>query len=318
MVISNMKKPIVWTLVEQGLIGTEKQCIGVAEALGVTPVLKRFTLKQPWKTLSPYISLGIMQGYKGDALTPPFPDVIIASGRKAVAPALWIKQQSPKTIVVCLQDPRWHRSKFDLIATPYHDPATGHNVIKTYGAANSITPERLTAAAQKWAPTFTHLGTPRIAVLIGGNSRAHKLTPKITQTLALQLKQLAQNGAGVMITASRRTGSENQKILADTLNGSTAYLWDGTGDNPYEGFLALADYILVTQDSVSMTSEAATTGKPVYTIALEGGKPRLNTFHAKLENDGITRPFTGTLEHWHPPKINDASKIADAIRNLLS
>lgn len=312
-----MKNPTVWTLVENGLIGTEKQCIGVAEALGVTPVLKRFTLKKPWKYLSPYISLGIMYGYQGDALTPPFPDVVIASGRKAVAPAHWIKKQSPKTIIVCLQDPRWNHNKFDLIATPYHDPASGDNVIKTYGAANSITPARLTAAAQKWAPTFAHLGSPRVAVLIGGNSRAHKMTPQITKTLAEQLKALAGQGAGLMITASRRTGPENQKILQDTLNGTSAYLWDGTGDNPYEGFLALADYILVTEDSVSMTSEAATTGKPVYTIPLEGGKTRLNAFHAKLQSDGIIRPFTGTLEQWSPPKIDDASKIADAIKSLL-
>ena len=42
-------------IVTEGMAGTENQCIGVAEALGVSYDVKRITLTEPWKTLSPYI-----------------------------------------------------------------------------------------------------------------------------------------------------------------------------------------------------------------------------------------------------------------------
>ena len=39
-------------------------------------------------------------------------------------------------------------------------------------------------------------------------------------------------------------------------------------DNPYLGFLALADRIIVTSDSMSMLVEATATGKPVFVFDL--------------------------------------------------
>jgi uncharacterized protein len=41
------------------------------------------------------------------------------------------------------------------------------------------------------------------------------------------------------------------------------YPWTPDGDNPYQAALALADKFVVTSDSVSMISEALSTGKPV-------------------------------------------------------
>src|SRR5438874_584456 len=41
------------------------------------------------------------------------------------------------------------------------------------------------------------------------------------------------------------------------------HIWRATGDNPYRQFLGLADHIIVTSDSPSMTADALATGKPV-------------------------------------------------------
>lgn len=306
---------ITWVLVERGLPGTENQCLGVCDALGVTPIIKRFSLKQPWKSVSPYINLGINYGYVGDELIAPWPDVLIAGGRKAAGLALWIKKASKgKTFVVCLQDPRIKRRNFDLIAVPAHDPARGKNVLVTTAAPNRITQSRLNAARKAWEKLLKDLRRPRVAVLIGGNSKAYTLSATIAGGLGESLKKLAESGAGLMVTASRRTGADNIAILQAWLKDTGAYVWDGKGDNPYEGFLALADVILVTADSVSMTSEAASTGKPVYRIDLEGGGKRLNRFHAELELKGIAKPFLGAIENWHYDPLRDAALVAAAIR----
>ncbi|MCB1538082.1 MAG: mitochondrial fission ELM1 family protein [Rhodospirillales bacterium] len=305
---------IVWILVEKNLIGTENQCLGVAEALGHPYTIKRFTLRQPWKSLSPYLICGIGRaGYRGDALTAPWPDILICGGRKAAGVALWVKRQSPKTFTVCLLDPRARRAEFDLIAAPAHDRTPGKNVVETTGAPNRVTPARLTVAADRWRGVLAPDDRKRIAVLIGGNTKHYTLSDEIARKLGNDLRALADHGYRLMLTASRRTPPPARAILENALTGCDAFIWDGQGENPYTGMLALADAILVTADSVSMTAEAATTGKPVYRIDLEGESPRIAAFHARLGEAGIARPFTGKIENWSYAPLNDAGMLAQAI-----
>ena len=70
-------------------------------------------------------------------------------------------------------------------------------------------------------------------------------------------------------------------------------IWDGEGENPYFAFLAAADFVVVTQDSVNMVAEAASTGKPVYIAAVDGDQWRKRLFHADLAEQGIAKPFRG-------------------------
>jgi hypothetical protein len=125
-------------------------------------------------------------------------------------------------------------------------------------------------------------------------------------------------GAGLMVTPSRRTGADNEAILRNRLSGLPAELWDGTGENPYFGYLGLADAVVVTCDSVSMTSEACSTGKPTYVIELEGGSPKFRAFHDGLYQDGITRRFDGTLDLWTPPTLDDTEQVAEELRRRLA
>ena len=96
-----------------------------------------------------------------------------------------------------------------------------------------------------------------------------------------------------------------------------AWIWDGTGDNPYLGMLALAEHLVVTEDSVSMVSEAASTGKPVYVAAMDGGSARLDTFHALLRVEGVTRLFDGKLSSWSYEPLNETPRIAAEIRRRV-
>lgn len=305
-----------WILTE-GIAGTENQCLGVAEALGVVPVVKRIKLRALWRHFSPWLSFGhdmaLAEG--SDQIDPPYPDLLLASGRKSIGLALHIKKQSGgKTFLVQIQDPRIHPKHFDMVVVPQHDKVRGNNVLVTKAALNRITPQKLSEARAIFEKPFGHLPHPRVAVLIGGNSRAHKMTLENARMLAEQLMLLAENSkVGLMITASRRTGEENAKYLRDTIKGPHTYFWDGSGDNPYFGLLAHADYIIVTEDSVSMTSEALATGKPVYIACLEGGAKRLDTFHKLLQEQGYTRPFTGVLETWNYIPPDDTMRVAQEI-----
>ncbi len=305
-------------IVTEGMAGTENQCLGVAEALGIMPEIKRINLRQPWKTLSPWLTSESAMTFTGDSLAPPWPDLLLASGRKAIAASRYIKKMSGgKTFTVQIQDPRVAPSQFDLVAVPAHDPARGGNVIVTTAAPNRVQAERLEDARHEFERQFSTLPQPRVAVLIGGNSKAHQMTRPIAEQLAKDLGKLAQKGFGLMVTASRRTGEENAEILKKNITGENVYFWTCAGANPYFGMLAWADFVMVTADSVSMLSEAATTGKPVYMIPLAGGAPRLDAFHDNLLQKGIVRRFEGKLEPYDYIPLNDAGLVADEIKKRM-
>jgi hypothetical protein len=156
------------------------------------------------------------------------------------------------------------------------------------------------------------------AVLIGGDNRVYRLTPSRFSALADELAALAAAGIGLAITPSRRTGSAQMALLKARLAGLPAYVWDGTGDNPYFGFLGLADAVIVTADSVNMVSEAAATGKPVHVVALDGGSAKFARFHRAMAEAGITRPFRGTIETWSYRPLAEAARAGALIRARLA
>lgn len=303
-----------WVVVEDHLTGTKNQCLAVAQALKIKPVIKPVILRQPWAALTPW--LGIEQSWSfAEPLPPPYPDLVLAAGRKAIAAARYIKKASEeKSFVVYLQDPNVSSSYFDLVAAPYHDGVKGPNVVVTDGAPTRITKRALIYAREEWAHVFEKLPSPRVAVMVGGDSKTHKLTAKKTEELTEQLKKL---DAGLMVAVSRRTGEENARILKRGLIEKPAVIWTGQGKNPYLGMLAWADYILVTEDSVSMLSDAGTTGRPVYWIDMAGGSARFNRMKAHLENLGVIEQFRGNLSPRSYEPLADARKVAEAISSRI-
>ena len=106
-------------------------------------------------------------------------------------------------------------------------------------------------------------------------------------------------------------------MLRARLGKFPGMIWDGNGDNPYFAYLALADALLVTADSVSMISEAAATGKPVHILDLDGGNAKFSRFHAAMRAAGITRPFSGPIESWTYPIQDDTARAGAALRALV-
>ncbi len=303
------------------------QAIGLAEAVGLPCRHQVARPRAPWRWLPGQVCPGVLEhglSADSDPLTPPWPDLLISCGRRSVAMAMAIRRRSHgRTLTVHIQDPRVDPRHFDLVVPMAHDGLAGDNVFPVLTALHRITRERLDEAAAHFAPTLLDglVGEgPRIAVLIGGSSRRHRLDTETSRHLAERLVSLGRrHGARLMVTASRRTGAENCTILGDTLRAAGAFFWDGQGENPYLGLLALADTVLVTEDSVSMVSEACATGRPVYTLALPGRMGRrLSAFHEGLRRRGLTRPFADTLEHWQYPTIDETARIAALVREQLA
>ena len=313
-------KPRTWLLTD-GKAGMESQCLGLAEALGVVPEIKRIAPRLPWRWLPPQLWLSPLHapGATGDALAPPWPDLLIATGRATVAPALAIRKAGGgATVAVQIQNPTVDPGRFDVVIAPAHDGLAGENVVTTLGALHRVTPKRLDAAARRFAPRYAALPRPLVAVLLGGANRQFRMPAETAERLGQLLADAAAHGAGLAVTPSRRTGDGNLRRIAARLDGLPVDIWDGNGENPYFGILALADAIVVTGDSVNMVSEACATGKPVHVFQLDGGSRKFTRFHAVLEAHGMTRPFTGRLERWTYVPPDDMARAAAAVRRCLS
>ena len=319
-----MTNPLTVWAVTEGHIGTENQARGVAEALiGDRPgaiVVKRIALRAPWRWLPPALWPAPLMAVASDSdpLAPPWPDVLISCGRRAAAPNLAVgKRSGGATLSVHIQRPYMPSDRFDLVVVPRHDNLHGANVHVTRAAVHRITPERL-IRVRRDAGLRTDPARHAVTVLIGGSNSRHRFTEAVAARLGDRLAALCRRRPiDLRLTPSRRTDPAIVRILAGKLTGTGAEIWDGSGDNPYFAWLAIADTVIVTWDSVSMTSEALATGKPVYVLPLEGRSRRIDRFQAGLQEDGYTRVFGGELDRWTYEPPDDTAAAAAAIRARL-
>lgn len=313
-----------WVL-SDGRPGMETQCLGLAEALDLTPTIKRIDLRAPWRWLPPALQLWPLVSLSplADRLEPPWPEVLIATGRKTAALAAAIRRASGGAcFAVQIQNPTLPPDNFDAVILPRHDRRGDHErIIETTGALGRITPATLAQAATEARPALRDLTHPRIALLIGGPNGAYRMPTQVMEAhlAAAVVASSALNGA-LMISASNRTPDvvkARVRQLGEKL-GCPVWCDASDGDNPYLAYLALADYLLVTADSVNMLCEAAATGKPLQVLDLPGGSPKFARFHKGFQDQGITRPFRGELETWHYAPLQETQRIAALLAGPLA
>jgi mitochondrial fission protein ELM1 len=234
--------------------------------------------------------------------------------------ALWLKARFGTRIVHCMR-PGFRAPLFDLLVIPEHDrPAPAANVLPVLGAPHRLSPLTLLQAEAAWRERLDHLPHPRIGLLVGGGADGllgtGELVPALAHRLGARVAAVARRmGGSVLATTSRRTGAEASEALAAGLGPAQHLLfrWGEPGENPYVAFLASADALVVTGDSVSMLSEACATAAPVFIALPEAAGPRHRRLHASLINAGQARVFSGGLTRWKRQPLDEAGRVAAEI-----
>lgn len=262
--------PRVWLLMGHRA-GDNSQVEALGEAVGWPFEIKRFVY-QPWERLVnlPFASTlaGVVKE-RSAVLGPPWPDLVISAGRRNEPIARWIRNHADRPVrLVHVGRPWAALVGWDLVVTtPQYRLPRLPNVLHNETPLHRVTPERLQEAAAEWAPRLAHLPRPRVAVLAGGPSGPYPFDVRSGERLAREASALAAAGGGsLLVTTSARTPAEAIDALFRGITvPSFLYRWrPGDPENPYFGFLGLADQIVVTGDSVSMMTEACVTGKPVF------------------------------------------------------
>ncbi|CAN1251992.1 Mitochondrial fission protein ELM1, partial [Linum perenne] len=150
------------------------------------------------------------------------PLLVVASGRDTISVASSIKRlASEKVFVIQIQHPRSHLDRFDLVITPHHD----------YFALTPEGKEQVPKFMRRW------------------------ITPQEPpdEHVVLTTGALHQIDFSTLRSAASAWHDELAPLPKPLLVLHSE-------PNPYMGHLAWADAFVVTADSVSMVSEACTTG----------------------------------------------------------
>jgi uncharacterized protein len=303
-------------LITDGKMGMNVQVHGVADALGLNAIMKQVAPSGAFKFLAPYAPVAPREkfGAASSPFSPPWPDVAIATGRLSIPYLRALKRRAGlATYTIVLQDPKTSAATADLIWVPQHDKRRGANVVTTLTAPHSFTQQRLARLRATMPADIAALPGPRIAVVLGGKNGVYKFTDACDDRLQTSLASLAKLGASFLITPSRRSHERLVRKVDEATARSPRILWSGEGANPYPDFLAHADALVVTADSVNMCGEAAATGKPVYVFQPSGGSPKFDRFHAALIDYGAVRPLPASIDRldtWRYEPLDGARLIA--------
>jgi mitochondrial fission protein ELM1 len=262
--------PRVWLLTAHRA-GDNTQVLALGEALDWPFEVKRFVYA-PWETLVNWPFSSTLAGVdraRSSPLTPPWPDLVITAGRRNEPIARWIRRQADRPVRLVHVGRPWARpDRWDLIVTtPQYRLPAAPNILQNEAPLHRVTAERLAKEGAQWQPRFAHLPRPLIAVLTGGNSGPYPFDARSGERLGRAASALARELSGsLLVTTSARTRPEATAALFRAIDvPHFAFRWSSRdAENPYYGFLAQADRILVTGDSVSMMAEACATGRPVY------------------------------------------------------
>lgn len=276
-------KRILW-IISEGSPGHVSQSIGLAAALAekwpveirqfecrpkisgfVRHLIRLFWMGKSGRQLPDWMLNGPL-GLQGAKAGEPPPDLILSSGGRSVFAARTLAVKFGVPFIFLGERKPYPPDWFHTVFTP-SSLETAANDLRMDVIPTKITPEIVNQAAADWAD---RPGGRLWAMLIGGKSRSHDFQDADWEDLAKGMTQLAnREGIRWLVTTSRRTGKDLESKLRDLLPpeiAADAVWWCHEPEKKLAAYLGAAEVIWVTQDSISMVTEAVATEKPVVVI----------------------------------------------------
>ena len=303
-------------LLTQGMHGMISQTEGLAKALKLNFKHQKIKLKPLWNLIPPKFT-----PISENLLTEKFVcdcKIVISCGRKSVIPSAALKKRFGNEIFnIHIQDPKVSLKHFDLIISPEHDSINGDNVLTTKGSIHYLTKKEITDNSK-----YLQLDKGKkkvVAFIIGGPNKYYNYSEEQIHFIFNKIKNLfTPDKFKIVIIPSYRTPERIIKKAFNTF-GFNHHVVKTIDKKAYLSSLALADYIIVTCDSTSMISEAAVTGKPVYTAMMKPNRSirRFKSFYNQFKELGIIKELTDSIDSWSYDKLDEVNRIAPLIKEKM-
>jgi KDO2-lipid IV(A) lauroyltransferase len=267
------------------------------------------------------------------------PDVVISCGARNAAVNSWVARNNRARSIAVLPNKLLAFKQFDLVVVHQHDlmgkkaPA---NAVVTKAAPNLIDKAYLDENVKALVGRYQHLRNnvrTKMAVLIGGHAQGVVMSEQDMKIVLHQLKEVADaQGIDLLITTSRRTPPAIEQLVIREFKDHprTALLIIANKVNVPEavgGVLALADIVVVSGESISMVSEAASSGKRTVVFAVGTTKnQKYAEFCQMLAHQshilytgpkGVSSAIDSAVRNKIMTKpINDNAVLLDALRKI--
>jgi len=306
-------------LLTQGMHGMISQVEGMAKALKTEYSHKIVRLSFPWNLIPPKFSpiLEIILKDKIYLTENKTLDLIISCGRKSVIPSILLKKKNPKIFTIHIQNPKVSFKNFDAIIAPEHDNLNGDNVYSSKGAIHYITEQEINKAKPYLSDKIK--SQKLVSLILGGPNKYYSFDKDQLNKIFNEIRSnFISKGYAVIVIPSMRT----PKMIIDLAIkefGADGYVVNSVDKQAYLSAFALATNIVVTCDSTSMISEAATSGKPIFVAHMKAKKNnyRFKKFFKLFKEAGITRDLGEQVISWKYNKFNEAERIATIINSKL-
>lgn len=255
-------------------------------------------------------------------------NIIISSGSSLISPNIFLKQQNFARNITVMSPPKFLSRFFDLIIAPCHDHLQGRNVISILGTPNRVTPQVVETAAKGMKEKLALKKDLIIGVFIGDGSYSR------FQKMLTEIVRISQRlDAELLLTTSRRTSPRIERLIKQKLtNFSLCPLLiianEKNIDNAVVKILGLSDLVIITADSISMISEAASSGKSVIVVHIGKGKKKKREFLRNLEREKIIDLISADelerkiveicTEKRKPIILDDKEKIKARLEGLIN
>ena len=289
-------------IISDGTKGMENQSLALAKLLGFD--FKLINYKPPYLVrkipiIGKFIpTTKIIKKFNQK----PLPEFVITTGKRMAGVSIAIKSFFKNKIkTIHIQNPKISSNHFDLLLLPEHDKITGKNIIQTKGALSFFLNHEI-----KNKKDFT-FKKPIIFFMVGGTNKRYKPQNGDYYDLGMKVVQATKLlNAKLIISTSRRTGKKAEKVLKSifTKQLNDFQLHTFNDKNPYPAILKIADYIIVTGDSVNMVSETATISTPLFVSYFRKEEGKILNFLENLKDLGIIKKFEGTLFNYNKNNLN--------------
>jgi len=306
-------------LLTQGMHGMISQVEGMAKALNTEFSHKIVRLGFPWNLIPPKFT-PISDIVLKDIIyltENENPDLIISCGRKSVIPSILLKKKNKKIFSIHIQDPKVNLENFDAIILPQNDNLIGDNVFNSKGAIHYITESEINKAKPYLVDKIKSKNV--VSLILGGPNKYYSFDKDQLINIFNEIKSnFISKGYAAIVIPSIRTPKEIIDLAIKEFSADS-YVVNSVDKQAYLSAFALAAYIVVTCDSTSMISEAATSGKPIFVAHMKTKRDnyRFKKFFQLFKKLGIIKDLGEKVESWTYTKLNEAERIAAIINSKI-
>lgn len=228
-----------------------------------------------------------------DNLAHTYADIIISCGSSLAPVNLFLSRENNAKNVIIMKPGMLGLKGFDVAIIPRHDkPKKAQNVVITEGSPNLINSESMKDGSISIRKAVSLSERKRLGLLLGGDNAEYRLTAELAGRLITQVEGLLKElDTELLLTTSRRTPKDVEALLKDRLGSNSrckllVVANERNIENAVSGILDLSAVVLVSGESISMVSEAASSGKK--TVVFDLLKKRRSAKH-EVTLEGLSR-----------------------------